>query len=177
MPSGTAMKYTRVRITFPQGSAKTSTLLLVLRPKSRSYTNTGAFVRVDYSRKSSMLNYVTDNTLVVGETTTINYACENSSTTQNNSSNGLATLSTKKMVAYPNPTTSSVSLDFEYNKASTVMVKLFDIAGPLQKEIQTNTVARNNTVILSLAELPVGNYTVHVLQNNNFTHFENITKE
>lgn len=177
MPSGTAMKHTRVRITFPQGSAKTSTLSLVLRPKSRSYTNTGALVRVDYSRKSSMLNYVTDNILVVGETTTIKYACKNSSTTQNNSSNGLATLSTKKMVVYPNPTTSSVSLDFECDKASTVMVKLFDMAGRLQKEIQTNTVAGNNTVTLSLAELPVGNYTVYVLQNNNVTHLENITKE
>jgi hypothetical protein len=120
---------------------------------------------------------VTDNTLVVGETTTIKYACENSSTTQNNSSNGLLTLSTKKIVAYPNPTTSSISLDFECDKASKVMVKLFDMTGRLQKEIQTNTVSGNNTVTLSLSELPAGNYTVHVLQNNNVTHSQNITKE
>jgi hypothetical protein len=178
MPAGVPMKYARIRVTFPEGSVKASSLTLVDVPTNPSFTSTGALVKVNGATKSTYLgNSTKRGTLVAGNTVNINSTCNTTSHEITNPLVGVSTKNISGLNIYPNPATDFTSLEFASTSAGLTFVKMYDLNGRLQKEIQMNTTVGMNKVDISLSELAVGIYTVNVIENNVTTHTQKIEKK
>ncbi|MFT7343759.1 MAG: photosystem II stability/assembly factor-like uncharacterized protein [Lentimonas sp.] len=69
-----------------------------------------------------------------------------------------------KMTAFPNPTMSSTSLNFDLNQAGNAIVKVYSITGKNVKTVNlTNVKAGNNKIDIQVQDLPTGTYIVKLV--------------
>jgi len=75
------------------------------------------------------------------------------------SSNGVD----NKVTVYPNPATSLINFSLHKLPSSPVLIRIFDIAGRLEREYQ---LLRTKNLQVNIASLPAGNYYYNMIQNN-----------
>jgi len=78
---------------------------------------------------------------------------------------------------YPIPAKHSIHVELEVKQTQMTTIKIVDISGRLVKEVATKTIAGQQNIEISLAEMAKGLYTVQVFQNNNLIHVAKIEKE
>jgi hypothetical protein len=77
---------------------------------------------------------------------------------------------------YPNPTQDMMHIDFQVNGTVNTIVKVLDIRGRIVKKVQARSEKGFNSMHISLHEVPAGTYTVQVLQDNQLSFTDKVTK-
>jgi hypothetical protein len=184
MPTGVAMKYARIRVTYPNAYFANGTLSLVsLNPMVPAYTNTAALVRLNGNATSVNLSPTSSSnfgTLVVGSPLVISLTCgpfiAPISTDENGTPSKMGLVSEATSI-YPNPTNNQVFIEFFSKERANSTVKVFDMTGRLVKQIQAKTVEGFNKMEINLSECTAGIYSVQLLQADSLRKIERIRKD
>ncbi len=68
-----------------------------------------------------------------------------------------------KVTVYPNPATSWINFSLDKLPSSPVLIRIFDMAGRLEREYQ---LLRTKNLQVNIASLSAGNYYYNMIQNN-----------
>jgi hypothetical protein len=69
-------------------------------------------------------------------------------------------------VLYPNPTNDIIKYNFTTEQPEKLEIKVLDVVGKVVLRVETELEVGNNTIPISLSELPSGTYTIQIKHMN-----------
>jgi hypothetical protein len=69
-------------------------------------------------------------------------------------------------VLYPNPTNDIIKYNFTTEQPEKIEIKVLDVVGKVVLRVETELEVGNNTIPISLSELPSGTYTIQIKHMN-----------
>ncbi|MBL7772703.1 MAG: T9SS type A sorting domain-containing protein, partial [Chitinophagaceae bacterium] len=82
-----------------------------------------------------------------------------------------------KVSVYPNPTSDELNVDFSVETYVQATVKVLDMSGRVIKQVQVNAEPGMNNMMLNLADLNAGVYSVQLYTDNELSNVSRIVKE
>jgi hypothetical protein len=89
--------------------------------------------------------------------------------TREQAPDGLNTQTVSGLIAYPNPATEAVTLEFQSLEGAST-IRLVNVNGQIAKELRVNGNGQRMTTTLSVSELPSGVYVAEVITGNDIVN-------